>query len=145
MRGGVLLSDLFHVIISKHELHGTGASCMNRKVIAANPADVLLKIQSLIVESGFSAFPVTQKKRLVGIISRRDLISTRRVRSAIAQHTHTSIGDVMTRGAVTITPDEPVSYAAELLVKYDVSRLPVLDEESLVGIVDRQDILAAFA
>jgi CBS domain-containing protein len=145
MLGGVLLSALFPVIISRNELHGTVASRMNGKVIVANPADELQKIQSLIVESGFSAFPVIQKKCMVGIISRRNLISSKRVRSAIAQHAHTTIEDVMTRDVVTITPEEPVSRAAELLVKYDVSLLPVLDGESLVGVIDRHDILAALA
>ena len=145
MQGGVLLSDLFPVIISRNELHGTVASCMNGKVITANPAYELQKIQSLITESGFTAFPVTQKKRLVGIISRRDLISTKRVRSVVAQHAHTTIEDVMTRDVVTIAPGEPVSYAAEQLVKHDISRLPVINGETLVGIVDRHDILTALA
>jgi CBS domain-containing protein len=143
LRGGILLSDLFPVIISRNELHGTVASRMNVKVIAANPDDELQKIQALIVESGFSAFPVTKKKRLVGMISRRDLISSQRVRSVIAQHAHTTIEDVMTRDIVTITPDEPISHAAELLVKYDISRLPVLEGETLIGIIDRHDIIAA--
>jgi len=145
MQGSVLLSDLFPVIISRNELHGTVASCMNGKVITANPADELQKIQSLIIDSGFTAFPVTHKKRLIGIISRRDLISTKRVRSASGQHAHTTIEDVMKRDVVTIAPDEPVSYAAEQLVKHDISRLPVLEGETLVGIVDRHDILAALA
>jgi CBS domain-containing protein len=145
IRGGILLSDLFPVIISRNELHGTVASRMNGRVVAVNPTDELQKIQALIMESGFTAFPVIKKKRLVGIISRRDLISTKRVRSAIAQHAHTAIDDVMTRDVVTITPDEPIRDAAELLVKHDVSRLPVLKGETLVGIIDRHDILAALA
>ena len=145
LRGGVLLSALFPVIISRHELHGTVASRMNNKVVTADPADELQKIQALIIESGFTAFPVVRKKRLVGIISRRDLIGSQRVRSVVAQHAHTTIEDVMTHEVVTIAPDEPISHAAELLVKHDVSRLPVLKGESLVGIVDRHDILAALA
>jgi len=145
IRGGILLSDLFPVIISRNELHGTVASRMNANVVAANPADELQKIQALIMESGFTSFPVIKKKQLVGIISRRDLISTKRVRSAISQHAHTTTEDVMTREVVTIAPDEPISYAAELLVKYDVSRLPVLERDTLVGIIDRHDILAALA
>lgn len=145
IQGGILLSNLFPVIISRNELHGTVASRMNGNVVAVNPADELQKIQALILESGFTAFPVINKKRLVGIISRRDLIRNKRVRSAIAQHAHTTIEDVMTREVVTIAPDEPVSYAAELLVKHDVSRLPVLNGETIVGIVDRHDILAALA
>ncbi len=145
IRGGVLLSDLFPVIISRNELHGTVASRMNQNVVAANPADELQKIQSLIIGSGFTAFPVINRKRLVGIISRRDLIRTRWAQSAVAHHAHTTIEDVMTHDVVTIAPDEPVRYAAEQLVKHDVSRLPVLEGDTLVGIVDRHDILAALA
>jgi tRNA nucleotidyltransferase (CCA-adding enzyme) len=49
----------------------------------------------------------------------------------------------MSTDVVTIAPGEPVSAAAELLVKHDVSRLPVLDGDRLVGILDRHDVLAA--
>jgi len=143
LRGGLLLADIFPVLISRNEMHGTVASRMSRKVMTATPADELQKIYTLIMESGFSAFPVMRKRRLAGIISRRDLISTRSVRSVIAEHAHTTIEKVMTTDVVTIAPGEPVSTAAELLVRHDVSRLPVMEGDSLMGIIDRHDILAA--
>jgi len=143
--GGVLLSDLFPVIISRNELHGTVASRMSRSVVAISPKDEIQKVYSLIVESGYSAFPVLKKKRLVGIISRRDLIASRRVRSVVAEHSRTPVESIMSTDVVTIAPGEPVSAAAELLVKHDVSRLPVLDGDRLVGIIDRHDVLAALA
>jgi CBS domain-containing protein len=143
--GGVLLSDLFPVIISRNELHGTVGSQMSRSVVAMSPADEIQKVYSLIVESGFSAFPVLKKKRLVGIISRRDLIASRRVRSVIAEHSRTPVESMMSTDVVTIAPGEPVSAAAELLVKHDVSRLPVLDGDHLVGVIDRHDVLASLA
>ena len=143
--GGVLLADLFPVIISRNELHGPVSRQMSGKVVSANPADELQKVYTMIRDSGFSAFPVVEKKRLVGIITRRDLISSKRVRSAIVQHAHTAIGDVMTREVVTIGPDEPISAAAELIVRHDVSLLPVVDGEHLVGVVNRHDVLAALA
>jgi CBS domain-containing protein len=143
--GGVLLSDLFPVIISRNELHGTVESRMSRNVVALTPEDEIQKVHALIVESGFSAFPVVKKKRLVGIISRRDLISSRRMRAVIADHAKTPVEGVMTTDVVTIAPGEPVSAAAELLVKHDVSRLPVLDGDRLVGVIDRHDVLASLA
>ena len=143
--GGVLLSDLFPVIISRNELHGTVDSRMSRNVVALAQEDEIQRVHALLVESGFSGFPVVKKKRLVGIISRRDLIGSRRTRSVIADHAHTPVGSVMTTDVVTIAPGEPVSTAAELLVKHDVSRLPVLDGEHLVGIIDRHDVLASLA
>jgi len=139
--GGVLLSDIFPVIISRNELRGTVSDYMTRNVTVANPMDTIQKIYTMIVESGFSAFPVVKKKRIVGLISRRDLIRTRRMQSVIASHAHTTIEEVMSKDVVTIGPDETVSSAAELLVKHDVSRLPVVDGDRIVGIVDRHDIL----
>jgi CBS domain-containing protein len=143
--GGVLLSDVFPVIISRHELHGIVASHMTRDVTIASPTDTIQKIYTMIMESGFSAFPVVKKKRIVGIISRRDLIRTRRVQSIIARHAHTTIEEVMSKNVVTIGPDEPIGSAAELLVKHDVSRLPVLDGDRIIGIVDRHDVLKGLA
>ena len=143
--GGVLLSDVFPVIISRHELHGTVAVHMTSDVTLACPTDTIQKIYTMIMESGFSAFPVVKKKRIVGIISRRDLIRTRRVQSIIARHAQTTIEEVMSKNVVTIGPDEPIGSAAELLVKHDVSRLPVIDGDRIVGIVDRHDVLKGLA
>ena len=143
--GGVLLSDVFPVIISRHELHGIVASHMTRDVMIASPTDTIQKIYTMILESGFSAFPVVKKKRIVGLISRRDLIRTRRVQSIIAGHAHTTIEEVMSKNVVTIGPDEPIGSAAELLVQHDVSRLPVIDGDRIVGIVDRHDVLKGLA
>jgi CBS domain-containing protein len=145
LTGGVLLSDIFPVIISRNELHGTVESRMSRDVVILAQEDEIQKVHSLIVESGFSAFPVMKKKRLVGIISRRDLISSRRARAVIAEHARTPVESVMINDVFTIGPHEPVSAAAELLVKHDVSRLPVLDGDRLVGIIDRHDVLASLA
>ena len=64
--GGVLLSDLFPVIISRNELHGTVSRQMTGKVVTANPADELQKIYTMIMESGFSAFPVVRRSGLSG-------------------------------------------------------------------------------
>jgi CBS domain-containing protein len=143
--GGVLLSDVFPVITSRHELHGTVASQMTTDVIIAAPTDTIQKIYTKIMESGISAFPVVKKKRIVGIISRRDLIQSRRVQSVIARHAHTTIEEIMSKNVITIGADEPIGSAAELLVKHDVSRLPVIEDGRIVGIVDRHDVLRSLA
>ncbi len=111
--GGVLLSDVFPVITSRHELRGTVASHMTTDVIIASPTDTIQKIYTMIMESGFSAFPVVKKKRIVGLISRRDLIRTRRVQSVIAHHAQTTIEEIMSKDVITISPDEPIGSAAE--------------------------------
>ena len=143
--GGVLLADIFPVIISKNKLHGPVSRYMTKKIVSAQPSDSIQKVYTLIMDSGFAAFPVVEKKKVVGVISRRDLISHSRARSAIAQRSSATAGDLMTRDVVSVSPAEPVSTAAELLVMRDVSLLPVVDRDQLVGVVNRHDVLSALA
>jgi CBS domain-containing protein len=139
--GGVLLSDLFPVIISRHELWGSVLDHMSGNVVTADETSPVQHIYALIVQSGFSTFPVVRKKKLVGIISRRDLIKGGRTRTARAHAEHTPLGEIMTREVITLKPDDMISTAARLLVQHDVSCLPVIDGGSVVGIVDRHDVL----
>src|SRR6185437_4515303 len=53
--------------------------------------------------------------------------------------------NLMTKPAVTIGPDEPVSHAARLMYSKRVKRLPVTDEDGkLIGIVTRSDVLSVY-
>ena len=112
VKGGVFLADLFPVIICRNELRGTVRDVMTGKVVTAAPDDTIQKVYSLIVESGYTAFPVVKKNKVVGLVSRRDLISSHRIRTAIAQHARTAVGDVMAKDVITISPDERVGEAA---------------------------------
>lgn len=56
---------------------------------------------------------------------------------------HIKVGDLMTREVVSVTPDTGFKDVAKLLVQYDISGLPVLDEEDrVVGVVSQTDLLA---
>jgi CBS domain-containing protein len=139
--GGVLLSDLFPIIISKHELRGKVAEYMSGSVVTCTTEDTVQRILSLIVESGFSAFPVLKKGKLIGILSRRDLLRERRLKTSPESPSTMTVEGVMTKTVVTIDPGEEVSRAAELMVKHDISRLPVVKDGRLTGIIDRHDVL----
>jgi CBS domain-containing protein len=145
IRGGVLLSDLFPVIISRNELSGRVSSHMSKKIQTADPGDTLQQVHAQIIACGFTAFPVIKKRRLVGLVSRRDLIRSGGVRSAIAQNSTRTVGDVMTKEVISVAPGVLLSEAARLMVENDVSRLPVMDGDALVGIIDRHDVLGGLA
>lgn len=140
--GGVLLADLFPVIISKHELVGSVTDHMSRSVVVANTTDTVQHILTLIQETGFSTFPVLKKKKMVGIVSQSDILRGGRVRAALAHAAHTMVDKIMTKDVISIGPKERISTAADLLVHHDVSRLPVIEGGAIVGIVDRHDVLA---
>jgi CBS domain-containing protein len=52
------------------------------------------------------------------------------------------VRDVMTRSVVSVRPDASILDAAELMLKYDISGLPVVDKDGcLIGIVTERDFL----
>jgi CBS domain-containing protein len=53
------------------------------------------------------------------------------------------VSDVMGSKPITISPDDTVERAATLMHEKDVSRLPVVSDGKLVGIVSRNDVLRA--
>lgn len=51
---------------------------------------------------------------------------------------------IMTPAPIVIAPDAPAEDAAKLMLENGISCLPVMRDETLVGIVTRSDILRAF-
>jgi CBS domain-containing protein len=51
---------------------------------------------------------------------------------------------IMTTNVVTTSPDTPLYEAAKLMIEKEISTLPVLDENKVVGIITESDIFKAF-
>jgi CBS domain-containing protein len=51
------------------------------------------------------------------------------------------VADLMTRGVLSVAPDDPVRKAAELMLRYGVNGFPVLDQGKLVGMITQGDFL----
>ena len=118
----------------------------------------------LMVEKRIGALPVVEGDKLVGIVTEGDLImqdvkvefptylhlldglimypgATARFESELKKAVGATVEDVMTAEAVTAQADMSVADLATLMVDRDVSRVPVLDGENLVGIVSKSDIV----
>ncbi|HUU75016.1 MAG TPA: CBS domain-containing protein [Methanoregulaceae archaeon] len=143
--GGIPVSELFPVLITRHRIHGKVRDFMSGKVITCSSDETVSKIHTLIIDSGFSAFPVLKKKKIIGIVSRRDLLKDGRWRTSIDGTSTTPVMSVMTTPVITISPDEEIQVAADLMIRHDVSRLPVTDGDKIVGILDRHDVMDAIS
>jgi CBS domain-containing protein len=141
--GGVILSELFPVVITTQRLHGSVGDSMTRDVVTCSTEDTIQRIHTLIVESGYSAFPVIKKKKVVGMISRRDLLKDGRWRTS--SEATTTVDNLMTTPVITAGPGDDVRTAADIMVKHDISRLPVMENDRIIGIIDRHDILNCLA
>ena len=136
---------------------------MTRDLITVNPAMPIHQAAQLMVEHGVSGLPVVDDDgRLVGIISEGDLIlrQTRRrerpwwhsffengeqLAREYQKAVGTTVGEVMTRSVVSISPVWGIETAAAIMQNRRIRRLPVVHDGRLVGIVTRADLIKALA
>jgi len=126
---------------------------MNRSVTTCHPDEPVSVIINKFNLFNISGMPVAEKKRLVGIITYRDIYSFLPPPEEMCQEDPeerkekfaTPVRKIMTTDVVTCSPATPVDEAARLMVEYRVNRLPVVDRDRIVGIVTRWDIIKALA
>src|SRR5919109_4300038 len=87
----------------------------------------------VMCEGNTGAVLVTEDEKIVGIFTERDYAREGEVKGRFAKDTRVS--DVMTQQMVLIKPETTLEECAELMGKYHVRHLPVLERERVVGIV----------
>ncbi len=115
----------------------TARDLMSSPVRTIRPETTIEQAQRVLFRYGHSGLSVVDESdRLMGIISRRDL--------DLAFHhgfSHAPVKGYMTRHLKTITPDTLLPEIESMMVTYDVGRLPVIEDDKLLGIVTRTDLL----
>ncbi|WP_342634268.1 CBS domain-containing protein [Streptomyces himastatinicus] len=116
--GNVMSDDVVRV--------GHGASCE--------------EVGALLERHRIGGLPVVDEDdKVVGVITGTDLAGAGGVEGAV------SAGQRMSRPAVTVRPQDTIVDAARSMARHRVERLPVVDEEDrLIGIVTRRDLLRVF-
>jgi acetoin utilization protein AcuB len=124
---------------------------MNRDVVTVTPDESFRTAMHLIRQKGIRHLPVVEGKRLVGIVTDRDLrqaapsgatsLSIHELHYILEKLT---VRDIMTKQVVSIRPDQTVEDAALLLLGHRIGGLPVVREGDLCGIITETDILQAF-
>lgn len=139
---------------------------MQRDVKTVRPDATVHDVAQILAEANYSGLPVTDENgRLLGMVTEADLLaraqrvnvptffpfiggivyleSPRKFEEQLRKATAASVGDIMTTDIVTVGQDATVQDIAGLMVKRKINRLPVVDDEGLVGIVTRDDLIRA--
>jgi CBS domain-containing protein len=87
----------------------------------------------VMCEGNTGAVLVTEDDKIVGIFTERDYAREGEVKGRLARNT--KVSDVMTSQMVLIKPETSLEESAELMRKYHVRHLPIIENDRVVGIV----------
>ena len=111
---------------------------MTTNVRTVRSSDPIHEAARIMSEINCGAVPVVDGNRVVGVLTDRDIVL--RVVSKGTDTTNIKCGDVCTRDVTTCPPDTDAHEAANLMARKQIRRLPVVENDRLVGIVALGDM-----
>ena len=112
---------------------------MNKNVVTVSPEETVALASRLLSRHNIGSMPVCRRDGVIcGVITDRDIV-LRCVANGCDPH-DTPVRDVMSRSVVTVSPDDSISKASELMGQAQVRRLPVAADGRLVGVVAMADM-----
>jgi len=143
---------------------------MNPDPVACQATDAVSEAAKLLKRNDISGMPVLEGTKLVGVVSEsdllkllsaeeegglwlpspleilevpiRDLIRWEKLQAGAEEVGKTQVSEVMTKTVHTVGPEDTIEEAASIMVRRRINRLPVLEDEKLVGIITRGDIIS---
>ena len=145
---------------------------MNKNVISFKPEDSIFTVAEKFYKGHISGAPVVENDKVVGIISETDIIKFMRIsipenpeataephlltlllvglvkgrvalKKSLEKLAEIEVKDLMCNEIVSISSDQSIIDAATIMSKHKVNRLPVIDDNKLVGILSRADLIKA--
>jgi CBS domain-containing protein len=147
--GVVSLLDVFMNIDLEVVPKSQVSEIMTTKVVTTRPDDSVTKIWDLMVEKDFTGLPVVKDGKLIGMITRFDMLKgsariSKESERRSADSKQMPVEKFMSSPLYSVKPEDSVRTAIELMIKHDVGRMSVVDEGKLVGIVDRNDLIKSY-
>lgn len=109
---------------------------MSREIISLSPSDSVANLISLMEKHHVHEIFVIENKKLKGIVFSKSLIT-----KGITDPNKAKISTLMESHPPTVSPEDDVEKAADMIFKTNLRAIPVLDGGECVGIVSVHDIV----
>lgn len=115
---------------------------MTKSVLSVDSSVSIKEAAKMMESGGVGSIIVTEKGKPIGIITDRDFAIK------VAAHDislDSPVKEIMSAPLFAITPKESVWMAADLMYTRGIHRLPVIDDDKVVGIITATDLITQFA
>ncbi len=137
---------------------------MTENVITVTEDVTVKELAKLLAENNISGVPVVDSaNNMIGVVTESDLIDQKKkihiptvvtildsvfylespdkMEQEIKKIAGTTVKDIATPDATTITKETPIDEIATIMAEQSIHTLPVLEQDTIIGIVGRRDII----
>jgi CBS domain-containing protein len=114
---------------------------MNRNVVTVEPKITLHEAAKKMVDNNTKFLIVTEKERLIGIVTEWDFV--KKIATGAKSILDTKLELIITRKVIIISPETEIGEAAEIMTANNIKRLPIVENNVLIGVVTAMEIMAA--
>lgn len=111
---------------------------MTDELAVISPDATVIEAAQLMQKHNVGAVPVCEGSNIVGLVTDRDIV-VRNIAHG-KDPNHTPVRDVMTTEVKSISPETNISQAAGIMATQQIRRLPVIEDDHLVGMVSLGDL-----
>ena len=109
------------------------------EIFSVSPEAMVFEAVELMANKNVGALLVIQDGKLIGLISERDY--TRKVMLRGKKSRETQVREIMSSDLTVVSPREPVENCLRMMTDKRVRHLPVLDGETIRGIISIGDLV----
>lgn len=133
------------------------SSIMTKALYTCNPEDSLLEVKKVFDEHHIHHLPIVRFRKMVGLISRTDLLPFLVGARKTEKHNPDAIEteeavlrkykaeDIMTKGLAFLDPADRINVALDIFKLNKIHVLPIIENDELLGLISTQDIIKALA
>jgi len=149
LKGVVSLLDIFGKLDLDKVPRKKIEEVMSKNVVVSTPDEPVTKVWDKMLESDFTGLPVLDNGKPMGMITRFDILKRGWARlgkedpAKSRNMTKLRVEKLMSTPLFSVSPEGTIREAIEFMLKHEVGRVSVVENEKLVGIVDRYDIIKA--
>jgi CBS domain-containing protein len=113
---------------------------MTKQVDFVAPSDNVYEVAVKMKQDNVGVIPVCENDQLIGVITDRDIV----IRGVAEKRPgSTQVSDIMSSELFTGSPEMSVEEAAKLMADKQIRRLPIVENNKMVGIISLGDLSLA--
>ena len=121
---------------------------MHKDLVTVTKDERMTVAKKVMKERNIRHLPVVDGKKLIGLVTNMDIrkaeaspASSLEIRELHYLLDKLTVGEIMTRNVITISPDISIEEATTLLHDNKIGCLPVVEDGNLVGIITENDVM----